>query len=33
VVVGSAVVRSLLEEGPDATEAFLGSIREALDTL
>jgi tryptophan synthase alpha chain len=33
VVVGSAVVRTILEEGPEATELFLGTIRAALDAL
>ena len=33
VVIGSAVVRSILEEGPEATEMFLGTIRQALDEL
>ena len=33
VVVGSAVVRSILEEGPEATESFLGTIRAAIDEL
>ena len=33
VVVGSAVVRTILEEGPEATELFLGTIRAALDDL
>ena len=33
VVVGSAVVRTILEEGPEATELFLGTIRAALDEL
>ena len=33
VVVGSAVVRTILEEGPRATELFLGTIRNALDGL
>jgi tryptophan synthase alpha chain len=33
VVIGSAVVRTILEEGPEATEKFLRSVREALDTL
>jgi tryptophan synthase alpha chain len=33
VVVGSAVVRTILEEGPKATELFLGTIRAALDDL
>jgi tryptophan synthase alpha chain len=33
VVVGSAVVRKILEEGAGATELFLGTIRNALDEL
>jgi tryptophan synthase alpha chain len=31
VVIGSAVVRRLLEEGPGAARAFLASVRAALD--
>ncbi|MGH2729641.1 MAG: geranylgeranylglyceryl/heptaprenylglyceryl phosphate synthase, partial [Actinomycetota bacterium] len=31
VVIGSAVVRRLLEEGPKAARAFLASVRTALD--
>ena len=30
VVIGSAVVRRLLEEGPDSAREFLGEVREAL---
>lgn len=33
VVVGSAVVRAILERGADAAAALLGEIRTALDTL
>lgn len=33
VVVGSAVVRLVVDEGPVAAEAFLGNLRAALDVL
>ncbi|HEV3473286.1 MAG TPA: tryptophan synthase subunit alpha, partial [Actinomycetota bacterium] len=33
VVIGSAVVRLVLEEGAGAASAFLGTIREALDGI
>lgn len=33
VVVGSAVVRRLLEEGPEAAKSFLSNLRGALDVL
>ncbi|MGH2755095.1 MAG: tryptophan synthase subunit alpha [Actinomycetota bacterium] len=33
VVIGSAVVRTILEEGPAATASFLTGIRQALDRL
>jgi tryptophan synthase alpha chain len=32
VVIGSAVVRRVLEEGPEAARAFLASVRAALDS-
>jgi tryptophan synthase alpha chain len=33
VVIGTAVVARVIEEGPDAAGAFLGEVREALDAL
>ena len=33
VVVGSAVVRLILEQGASAAETFLGNLRESLDVL
>jgi tryptophan synthase alpha chain len=33
VVIGSAVVRTVIDEGASATAAFLASVRTALDTL
>ena len=32
VVIGSAVVRLVLEQGASAASVFLGTIRDALDT-
>ena len=33
VVIGSAVIRTVLEEGADAAKIFLGDVRAALDSL